>query len=57
MLLLFQITETAGAPVNDVSWFDLSLALGLILDDGANRADNEIFDESEFLPARNADGN
>ncbi len=31
MLLLFQITEAAGAPVNDVSWFDLSLALGLIL--------------------------
>lgn len=31
MLLLFQITETAGTPVNDVSWFDLSLALGLIL--------------------------
>ena len=26
------------------------------LDDGANRADDEIFDESEFLLARNADG-
>ena len=31
MFLLFQIAETANAPVNDVSWFDLSLALGLIL--------------------------
>lgn len=31
MLLLFQIAETAHTPVNDVSWFDLSLALGLIL--------------------------
>lgn len=31
MLLLFQITENVNTPVNDVSWFDLSLALGLIL--------------------------
>ncbi len=31
MLLLFQISETVKSPINDVSWFDLSLALGLIL--------------------------